>query len=444
MNRILNYLKSVNISIPIPVGKLIGRIPFSYRPGIGVIYKEQSDFIRLFSEFEQKDKEKFIFDKFFKVFKHAYLNVPFYSSLYKNFGIELGDISCFSDISKIPVISKQDLIDVPLEERSFPIRNRMKVNTGGSSGRPLAFYMDPVRYGNEWAHIHYIWGKLGYRPNSIKLGFDGRSTVDNYVQYDFLRNTLRVDIYADQAEVCSRLYEISTKYNIDFLHGYPSAISEFASICKLSHPQLWSRLKSTLKGAFLNSEFPAPHYRENIEDTFEIKTQSFYGHTETCVFAEESERYKYLAHQTYGYAEVGNQFGYSGELVGTSYFNFASPLIRYNTQDLIKTLSFSGKILQKFEISDGRKGEYILDCEGAKIPLTGLIFGRHHKLFEVSSHVQVKQTAKGFADIFYVSKEKIARPEELFDSSNVKIQFNFLKVEKPILSISGKINLLIK
>ncbi|SFG62685.1 phenylacetate--CoA ligase family protein [Pedobacter insulae] len=447
MNKILVRLKKSNFKIPIGLGQLIARIPFRLRPGLGKVYSEQTKMIELYPKMSDEAKQQFIYERFFRVFSHAIRNVPFYKDLYASHGLKEDDIKCFDDIKKVPVINKEDLLNVSLEYRSYPIPNRTIVNTGGSSGKTLSFYMDPARFGNEWSHIHYIWSKLAFSPNDLKIVFDGRSNVANNIQYDFLRHSLRYDIYADPKENATALKGIMKKHPVYYLHGYPSAIYNFALFCEEKDTDLLNSLKGSLKGVFLSSEFPSPVFRNKIEEIFGVKTQSFYGHTETCVLAYENELpFTYEVLQTYGYCEAIPENA-NHNLVGTSYYNMASPLIRYNTGDQIDSVDYEDDILTKFKISSGRTGEYILDKIGNKIPLTGLIFGRHHKIFDLSKFVQIKQNEQGKATILYVLKDDSVNQEigaDLFDSSNVNVEFEFSRIDNPIMTPAGKINLLVK
>ena len=45
-------------------------------------------------------------------------------------------------------------------------------------------------------------------------------------------------------------------------------------------------------------------------------------------------------------------------LIGSSYYNTASPFIRYDTGDLIDPVEQMGGIMKKFSITDGRVGEF--------------------------------------------------------------------------------------
>lgn len=445
MSRLLNYLKTNRIDIPIWLGLLLNKIPYSKRPGLGKLYEQQAIAIKKFRALSEIDQQDYIYERFMKIFRHAHKNVKFYQDLYASHNITPDDIRTFDDIQKVPLVTKKDLVEYDIEDRSYIIDNRLMVNTGGSSGKSLAFYMDPGRYGNEWAHVHDMWAEYGYVPSDLKLSFDGRVKRNNEIIYDFARNSLLFDIYADPKIICKQLLTIVKRYPIKYLHGYPSAIYEFALYCE-SDKKLLQTLRKQLKAAFLSSEYPSPHYRQKIEDVFQVPTQSFYGHTETCVMAVEREKFTYDPYQTYGYAEAINKDG-KCHLVGTSYFNFASPLIRYDTSDLIEPLEgFGSKILEKFTIKEGRSGEFILDKNDKKVSLTGLIYGRHHELFNVSEHIQVYQERLGKATIYYVSKQDIKQESasELFDSRHIEIDFDFKKIERPLLTASGKTNLLIK
>ena len=445
MSRILNLIKTKKIRLPIWFGLLLNRIPFSLRPGINKEYKKQSNLINEFEHNMIEEKESYIVAQFVRIFTHAYKNIKFYNDLYVKHGIKPEDIKTIDDIKKVPVITKSSLRKFDLVDRSFNVKNRLLVNTGGSSGEPFSFYTDPIRYGNEWAHIHNMWSVYDYKPSDLKLVLAGRIHAKDRVTYDFARNSLLYDIYGNENIQAQQLIRILKIYPIKYLHGYPSSIYEFAKYCETNNELLIS-LKKHLKAAFLSSESPLPHYRDKIEKVFEIPTQPFYGHTETCVMAIEVEKYIYDAYQTYGFAEAIKSDDGKYHLVGTSYYNFASPLIRYDTEDIIEPMDLDEPILSKFKITEGRIGEYILDRNGKKIPLTGLIYGRHHELFNYADHMQVFQKEQGEAIILFVPNKIIDESEaqKLFNSNNVDVNFIFKKIDKPILNNSGKVNLKVK
>lgn len=433
-------------AIPPSIGKVINYIPYSLRPGIGETYRTRKSEIVSLKKSNAKEKQKFVFCKVKKLVDFAFHNVRFYKEYYDDCGYHPDMLKSFSDIDKIPIITKALLNSCSLEQRSYPIDGRYIVNTGGSSGTPFGFYIEPSSMGHEWAHMHTIWEKLGYKSSDLKIVFGGRSDVKDLVEYDVVRNHFAIDIYASYQEVGARLKKYIQRYKIKYLHGYPSSIYDFAVYCEKFDRELIDLLRKNLKGAFLGSEYPHRHYRETIERVFGIPTISWYGHTERAVLAyEREEQFHYEPFLSYGFAEsIANKSG-EFELIGTSYYNYASPLIRYNTEDIIESPKMQDGILNSFQVLKGRSGEFVIDKDGKNVNLTGLIFGRHHELFNVSKFIQVRQIEKGKIEIYFVSDSTDEESaSKLFDRTNLNFDLWFKKVGEPIRSAAGKVGLLIK
>ncbi|MER2998501.1 hypothetical protein [Pontibacter populi] len=440
------FFKNNLKNIPPHIGTLINKVPYSYRPGLGKIYEKRKAEIETFDTSKDVLKLKeFIFTRMYEITNYAYHNIPFYKEYYDTHNFIPASLRCFGDLQKIPIVNKGILRNYNVEQRSALRKSRYIVNTGGSSGTPFSLYIEPESMGHEWAHMHHIWGKLNYKPSDLKLVFGGRSDLKELVEYDVIRNHFAVDIYASYSDVSKKLKKVLTKYEIKYLHGYPSSIYDFAVYCRDYDTELKEKLSNMLVGAFLGSEYPQPHYRKVIEDTFGVKSISWYGHTERCVLAyEKNAPFVYAPFQTYGFTEAVES-DEDHNLVSTNYYNYASPLIRYNTEDIISDLTYEGEILNSFKITKGREGEFVIDKSGKKINLTGLIFGRHHDLFNFSKFIQVKQIEKGKIEINFVSETlREEEAERLFDTRNLNFEVKFVKRIEPYRTSSGKINLLVK
>ncbi len=49
----------------------------------------------------------------------------------------------------------------------FPASSRLPINTGGSTGVPLAlYYLKGVSRSAELAHMHVQWGRIGFEPGA--------------------------------------------------------------------------------------------------------------------------------------------------------------------------------------------------------------------------------------------------------------------------------------
>lgn len=438
----IEFVKNNMTGLPYPVGRFVSLLPYDFRPGVSSVYRKRKNEIAFLSDENSSVKKKFIFERVKKIAVYAQKNIPFYTELYNRCDVDPVKFKGFDDLSELPIITKADLQDVPLEYRSAFVSGRMLVNTGGSSGQPLELFVEPSSIAHEWAHMHHIWKKLEFRQNYLKVVFGGIADVRGVVQYDSARHQINVDLYSGWEAIANKLMGVFRNYRPRYLHGYPSAIFDFVIWLDTNNHPLLGILNEYVFGLFLGSEFPSPVLRKNVEKLLDCSSVSWYGHTERAVLAYENKKHGvYSPFITYGHAESPD----GGRLICTSYYNMASPLIRYDTGDIVEPF-FKDGILENFTITDGREGEFIVDKKGNRISLTGLIFGRHHGLFELARHVQIHQPRPGIAEVL-VSPRTLLTPEAAsmsFDSKNVDVDFIFKIIRDPIRTKSGKVPLLLR
>ncbi|WP_442767852.1 hypothetical protein [Acinetobacter bohemicus] len=441
----IDFMKKNLVNLPYSVGNIVAKIPYGIRPFMGEIYKKRIIEINQFDKYNAAKKKDFIFNKVKYISMYAYDNIPFYNDFYNDCNFKPVNLKSYDDVKEIPVINKLILQDVPLEYRSNYKLKKSLANTGGSSGKPFAFYIEPSSVPHEWAHMHHVWANLAYKQSHLKIMFGGRSDIENVVSYDSIRHQLTVDIYKPFPVIADHLFKACIKYNPVYLHGYPSAIFDLIFWLNENHHPLLTYFKNNIKGMFLGSELPSPIARNNAEQLVQCSSISWYGHTERCILAyEKNKKYSYTPFHTYGFVEticIDN----AENLVGTSYYNMVSPLIRYNTEDIVIP-TYKENILDCFEISEGRSGEYILDKNNNKIYLTGFIFGRHHKIFDCVKHIQVHQSEPGYATIYFSSKNIYSDDfiNSNFDSSNIDIIFSYKFIPEPVKTSAGKVPLMLK
>jgi phenylacetate-CoA ligase len=432
------YLKIVLERLPAFIGVALAGIDFRFRLGNRyVIFKIKANYQL------SKDKVK-MYEEMKTLVEFSEMNILFYKDFYKKNNFSSMQLKSFDDLKLIPIVTKEDFQKFNLAHRVLSISKGIVTNTGGTSGQPLKLLLDTDSYAREWAHMHTIWEKLGYKTSCIKLTFRGMNLGTTPIKYNFIHNEFQVNAYCDVLEVIVALEKLLKKYKIEYLHGYPSAIYEFVKYSSNNYPDVVLKLRKNLKGIFFGSEYPAPVFRSFVEDQLKVPTISWYGHTEMAVLAyEKDEPFVYHPFQSYGFTEAVEIDG-KQHLVGTTIHNQVGPLIRYDTGDIIEPLTYKDGVLESFRISEGRTGEFVVDSNGRNISLTALIFGRHHDLFGSADFVQVSQDEPGKITVYVTTQDKSLAAASLFDASGINMTFEFILVDKPFKTPAGKVPLVVK
>ena len=350
----LDKIKKFAEILPYSIGSKLALVPYSIR--LGKTYNQ-------FKVLSQKEHQTmpFVIEQFSQIFEYAKNNFPFYQELYRKTGVLDLKIQSLEDIIKIPIITKEDI-----RNNIDQFKGSMLLNTGGTSGEPFRFYVDKYAFGREWAHMHTIWEKKGYQYTDLKITLRGRDLGEKTFQYNPVHNEFIINTYKNIAEVKDNIIQLFSKYEIKYIHGYPSAVYNFLQeldmVISLDEKNI---ITKNLISCFLGSEFPMPHITCFLESKWGLDYISWYGHSEMCILAyDETKQNDYKPFYTYGYTEVVNK-----KLIGTSYHNFDMPLIRYDTGDLVEPYYLENGLLDSFKITEGRNGDFILDVNHKRIPL---------------------------------------------------------------------------
>ncbi len=77
-----------------------------------------------------------------RLIQHSYNNVPHYRRLFEERSLHPDDIETGKDLSKLPVLTKK-LVRSNFDSliaRNFPVKERVRLCTSGSTGEPLILY----------------------------------------------------------------------------------------------------------------------------------------------------------------------------------------------------------------------------------------------------------------------------------------------------------------
>ena len=114
-----------------------------------------------------------------KLVRHCYENVPYYRRIFNERGLRVEDIKTTDDLAKIPVLNKDIIRDNfdDLQARNRKQWRPVSDKTGGSTGKPLEYFITKDAASINWAGIYRGWGWAGYEIGDKRATVAGSSMV---------------------------------------------------------------------------------------------------------------------------------------------------------------------------------------------------------------------------------------------------------------------------
>lgn len=308
--------------------------------------------------------------KLIEIVQHAAEHVPYYRDLFKNIDFDPKTFRGRQDIEKIPLLDKETL---RTRYKEFIADNASKYGiiwhkTSGSTGTPLNMALDNYSIANKWAATARAYNWTGYNLGN-KIFYIKGLADDRKKDYCFRlkENSLNFHSSSMSVENCRKVHKLLMSQKPQYYSGYARSILLFAQILKQEGLKLPNPKAILCFGETVTSDM-----RQKLELTYNAQVFDFYGHTENAVLVCESPLHnKYLV-EDYFYPELIDEKGIvtlekRGELVGTSFYNYAMPLIRYKTRDYITLATKKAEENINFKTVheiEGRKDDYITTPDG--------------------------------------------------------------------------------
>lgn len=262
----------------------------------------------------------------------------------ETFGPSGVDPSSFTveDLQRLAPIGRSD---VATFAEAMLVRPVTEVDAGfssGSSGKPLAFYLDRDRSPKEWAFIMNAWSRSGFTERHPRCVFRAQSLADakgaGYEWEPALRE-LRLSPWSLTLSRMESYLDLIDRYKTRYIHGYPSCIEIF---CR--HMQRIGRKpRLPVLGVLAISEPVWPHQREIMREVFpEASVICQYGQSERVAFAADHRGPEgvFAFEPLYGITELLDESnqpvtepGRAGRIVATGFLSTSMPLIRYDIGD---------------------------------------------------------------------------------------------------------------
>jgi phenylacetate-CoA ligase len=399
------------------------------------------EFCRYYNLLENREKlspdsiKEYQFNQLKSILIHSYNNVPYYSDLFNKISFDPHKFSDFEQMTNIPFLTREivsDNFDKLISTKKVS-NGYYAGTTGGSSGLPLKFLLDYDSVYKENAFVYFYRKKLGYKFEDKTTTFRQIEYGDKLWKFNPMHNEIMFfPIKLSKVTIEDYAKKINT-YKPQYLNGYLSAIWYFAKLLE----ELKINLVFKLKGIFLISENIDFKQREFIEHFFNVKSSTFYGHSERCVIAEEMIPSGYLFDPYYGYTEQIKIEDNIYSIVGTGFLNYTMPFIRYKTDDICSPKNLYYSIEGKRSSTVGLIG---INNEF----LTGSAYDLDKPIFKNILTYQFIQEEKGKADLLIIVSKQFKALEmeaikaEVNRETKGVIEINIKIVENLILSPRGK------
>ncbi|MBW7869111.1 MAG: phenylacetate--CoA ligase family protein [Brumimicrobium sp.] len=423
----LNSLKSIYQKSPYLIKKMVSYLPVSIKYGKG--YAKYKRMVAL-----EIDTDAYQLKKLKETLITANQNIPYYQKLFKQIGFHPEDLKDVKQMTKLPTIDKNIVRENYKEFINPNCKKIFEVSTGGSSGDPMRFLQSKNVWAKEMAFVHSYFERFGY-DYSLKVTFRGGEFPKGRIyQFNPINNEIQFSPFLISNDTILEYVSTLNKFKPKFLHAYPSAVRILME-CIIANEL---SLDFQFQTIFLISENIKIEDIEDFSQYFGAKVSAFYGHSERLVFAPlVSDDITYKADPKYGFVYTKDN-----ELIGTSFDNFAMPLINYKTGDFVEYWKDG-----EFKIRGRWDNSFVVGRNDEKISLTAL--NVHSSAFENVISYQYIQDEKGKVIISCIPKKilnetEIKRIKEEFNAKTIGvIDFEVQTTDTPILTERGKFKKLI-
>ncbi len=220
----------------------------------------------------------------------AYYETDFYRRKYDEHGVKPEEISTIADLHKLPIVTKEELIDnfedaIP---RSLDRENAYLMGTSGSTGRPIQIYKD-------YNFISQFVSSSLQGIRMHRLGIPKVCFIMDNLSADNFESTLETymkigmgyfKVMTVQQDLLDMIKELQ-RFNPDYIMTYTGILREIATVVK-NTPGIKFRLKKVCVGG----EMLDAYTRQHIEEAFGCPCYNFYAATEGGFIAWECEHKK--------------------------------------------------------------------------------------------------------------------------------------------------------
>jgi phenylacetate-CoA ligase len=346
---------------------MLTEFPLSYLPRLA----GRIAFLALMQRSSAARLAQFQDERLRRLVRHAAAHVPYYRELFARIGLDARRFRGRADLARIPLLDKDTVranADALVADNATQFRPEWK-QTSGSTGTPLRFMVsaDSKIIDAAAALRAYAWA--GYVPG-MKV-FTMKSYMRGWVScWSMAGRSFDADTTKLTRQTGLALWHEINRLKPGFFHGYPFALAMLARIAQ-EEGLKYHRPHTIIS---IGESLPSSVRRALSEAYGGARIFDYYSMHENAVMITECRHGAKHFIDDYAYHETVDAAGMPvtsgrGEIVGTSYYNYAMPLIRYCTRDFARLPSLPtpcpcGRPFPAVDVIEGRKEDFVVTPDG--------------------------------------------------------------------------------
>ncbi len=282
---------------------------------------------------------------------HAAASSPFYRRKFKEAGVRPAAVRTLDDLRALPFTTKDELKENQAAKPPWgdllavPFADVLRVHmTSATTGRPLAF-LDTAE---DWWGFYHSYARalhaFGVRkPDMVMAAFSYGPWIGYWSGF-YAAQDLGCLVFPVGGLTTDQRLDALLNYPITVLGCTPSYALFLAEAAAKKGIDLAARTRVRITWHTGEPGASIPATKAKIEAAFGAKAYDLPGLTEIAAWGFECDRHSGLTHvnEDYCYPEVLDERdrpvgpGGQGELVFTSLYRRAMPLVRYRTRDVVR------------------------------------------------------------------------------------------------------------
>lgn len=352
-----------------------------------------------------------------RLLDHAVNQVEYYKSL-----------NGLKDFSEFPVVNKQIIKSQREKFMASEIADMeiATVTTSGSTGTPFEIFQDKNKKIRNTADTIFFAKRGGYKIGQrlIYLKIWVEQKMSSNWKYR-LQNLVPVDVVRlNDKQIDRLLHKLKKDSSTIGILGYASALE---LICQYLDRHSEFKVRKNVRSIISMSETLNEYTKDTMKKHFGVPVVSRYSNLENGILAQQEKdgSGRYLVNTASYIIEILKmdheepvQGGAPGRIVVTDLFNYAMPMIRYDTGDVgVMMPPGPGDQNQYLSVVEGRKLDLLYDTKGELVS-SYIVYKNMWQYTEINQYQLIQEGAREYT--FKINAEKgFNREEQLISEFKV-------------------------